>query len=226
MYSITIRNERIVPVNTLNEATLITTLIVDKLKEISTTAVISLEGANSPVPNHFQCYIETTTRKDSIKRSLLRVLKGHFEPENDNEKKHWIKIKNCSDTQYLIGYCLKEKRGFTFTKNTTDTYLQECTAYYNSKCVKKQSGVKLTKNNIHYYFKEFVTLKGLSEDYYTTDKITEVLDLMKDNDYGLCWINKRNIYEITNYLKSYLNGTAYFTDLYNDAKEIEERFNL
>ncbi len=73
--------------------------------------VIALETGDpdgAGEPNHLQCVFIMNTRTDNLRRKVKTAL--GWEPEDDMEKRCWLKISKHDDPLYAIGYCQKEGR--------------------------------------------------------------------------------------------------------------------
>jgi hypothetical protein len=156
------------------------------IDKISDRYVCSMEKGSGEEYNHFQCFIDTTKRKDNVKRGIFNVIKKVYEFEED-EKKVCLVIKKCSNEKYVIGYCLKEC-GVIYKGNLEEDYLKLCKEYYDNVAVKKDSVKKLTKNNIHLYFKRYCELKKIEFERWDEEEVSKVIGLMGNENYGMCWL--------------------------------------
>lgn len=91
--------------------------------------------------NHFQIAYATEERSNNVRTKIKKALK--YEPEDENEKKYWLKIKSHNNPKYLIGYCLKEGNPDHITTNYTKEEMAAAVAYYEkqkAKTVDKAKG--------------------------------------------------------------------------------------
>lgn len=179
----------------------------------------SYEKGSSLDFNHIQGFIQFNKdlRPDSVKRSLLRRYKK-FMTIDKNEEKHSIIVKTCSDKDYVIGYTLKEN--YEYYTNFDIDYINSCKELYVNKKSDKLKTIKVSKNNIVYIIRSYMSLKQIEKDFYIPSDITNVIGQMSNEYYEFCWIGKRNINDIVDYLTNVLNGTCeeYFKNIYEDSK--------
>lgn len=202
-------------------------LFISYIKKKCDKYIIAEEKGSSIDYTHFQCYIESKVRKDNIKRDIFKAIKSVYKPDKAQKKVCVVinDLKKESDEFYCIGYVMKED-GQKIIGNLDDSYISECVKHYIAVGVKKQSIKKMTKNNIHYYFKDYVEKRGLQTERYTEEYTAEIIGMMGNDGYGMCWVGRRSIYDIVRYLKNYMNGELdeYFKELYSDVKEETEKF--
>lgn len=181
--------------------------------------LFSLEKGSSDEVNHIQAFItfNKKVRNDSIKRTLYRKFKKVYDYD-EAEKLSAIKVKPSTDNDYVIGYCLKEQN--EMYSNLDEDYIQRCKDFYVSKQNDKLKSIKVSKNNIVKVMLSYMKLHNISKEHYIASDITDILGKMANDYYEFCWIGKRNIEDIVNYLVNVLNGSCeeYFNDLYNDSK--------
>lgn len=73
--------------------------------------------------NHFQCCWATTKRADNCTVAIKKLLQ--FLPEDDDEKRQWLKVRKHNNPKYLIGYCVKEGNADNIWTNYSDEEVQE-----------------------------------------------------------------------------------------------------
>ncbi len=117
-----------------------------KKKEVK--YVIGKEKADSNTVNHLQVAVEMNSRVDNIKRSITSLLQ--FKPEDDMEKKYWIKCSKTDDKDMTFGYCLKEGNVIS---NLEGEDKKKYLAYYLKRKQQKEIG-KWTCKGINGLFDE------------------------------------------------------------------------
>lgn len=78
--------------------------------------------------NHLQIALETKVRSNNLRRSIIKEL--NYTPEDDDESRVWLNLKNHSEPCYLIGYCCKDLQ---YVTNYSNEYIEECVSFYENK---------------------------------------------------------------------------------------------
>lgn len=121
--------------------------------------VISPESAGHTVPNHFQIYLDTSSRPDSVKRAILTYIK-----KLDIEKPQIaLKVKTVrSNEDGVLGYVLKEHKDLeqVFINNLDPNYLLECRDSYLRLSIARKMEVdkiRITERNFYPIFTQYYT---------------------------------------------------------------------
>lgn len=93
------------------------------LKSLNTEYIIAEEKGN-----HLQIGTITDKRTNNIRRTIQRIMP--FTPEDEAEKRYWLKISTHDDWKYLVGYCSKEGDRIEYN---LDENIEVYNTYYNNK---------------------------------------------------------------------------------------------
>lgn len=79
--------------------------------------------------NHLQIAYECGSRANNVTPAIKKLL--NFAPEDDDERRAWLKVKKNRNPRYHIGYCCKEGNWGNISTNYTDDVLNDCIEFYS-----------------------------------------------------------------------------------------------
>lgn len=130
----------------------------DLIKNVSSVIkyYIGCESAGKEKINHYQCWIESSQRTDNFYTSFSTKIKKLVPEDEEHETSIKCKTVKPQDIDYVLGYCIKEQKGFR--TNLLKPRIDDAIKAYNLREVVKSKSVKeKTSLGIDQIFRMLVT---------------------------------------------------------------------